>query len=81
VYTSTIVIVVDRKESLGEEILRAADALTEAGVADANLIVAKMQLLAAYKSCEGDEMGRVAEHLCRALRILIQELRLRQTTT
>ncbi len=66
----------DESESLNQQILRAASAITEtAYLEQENLLLAKQQVMAAYTACEGMDNARAAEHLCFAIQALVQELR------
>lgn len=68
-----------REDSLSEQILRAAAAISETAKSDENVLLAKQQLMAAYESCQENDIDRVADHLCLAVQALIQDLHLKSS--
>ena len=74
VYTK-IAFMIESDEGLPERILRARALLSDIGIADENLALAKQELQAAYRSCASPDRNGLAGHLCFALDALIEELR------
>ncbi len=59
---------------MSERILRAGEALTH-HASKTDLLVAKLQLQAAFRSSECKDHERTAEHLCSAIEAIVIELR------